>query len=206
MLLYGQSTAISVAIIAPSPALGLGLRSLLERYAPEFRTVGTYRDLASFHEQAPPELDVIMLDTAILGFSLDGDIRELFPRYAKTLLVAVTIEFILPDAHASFNGVLHLYDEAEQIVRHLKTIYETSLSPTAVPDEDEPGNYALITDREREIIVAIARGRSNKEIADDLCLSPHTVSTYRKRISSKLGIRGAAGFTTYAMTHKLTDR
>lgn len=197
---------MTVAIIAPSPALGLGLRALLELYAPEFHTVGIYRDLASFHEQAPPELDVILIDTAVLGFSLEGDIRETFPCYANTMLVAVTIELILPDAHASFDGVLHLYDDGEQIARRLKAIFETSSSSAAVPEEDGPGDDVSVTDREREIIVAIAQGRSNREIADDLCLSPHTVSTYRKRISSKLGIRGAAGFTAYAMTRKLVEQ
>ena len=61
----------------------------------------------------------------------------------------------------------------------------------------------LLTPRERDIIAAIARGQSNKEIADRLCLSVHTVATHRRNICAKLNIHSASGMTIFAILHGL---
>lgn len=82
-------------------------------------------------------------------------------------------------------------------------------SHAVVPEQqgEEPTNEALnyLTDREREIIACVARGMSNKEIADRLCLSVHTVATHRRNICSKLEIHSASGLTIFAIIHKLID-
>lgn len=67
---------------------------------------------------------------------------------------------------------------------------------------DHHGDIVL-TPRERDIVTAIARGLSNKEIADTLFLSVHTVTTHRRNISAKLNIHSASGMTIYAIMHGL---
>lgn len=67
---------------------------------------------------------------------------------------------------------------------------------------DDNGDIEL-TARERDIIKAIARGLSNKEIADLLFISPHTVATHRRNICSKLNIHSASGMTLFAIIHGL---
>lgn len=62
-----------------------------------------------------------------------------------------------------------------------------------------------LTDREKEIIACIARGMSNKEIADRLFLSVHTVATHRRNICSKLEIHSTSGLTIFAIIHNLID-
>jgi DNA-binding NarL/FixJ family response regulator len=62
-----------------------------------------------------------------------------------------------------------------------------------------------ISERELEIIQNIAEGLSNKEIADKLCLSTHTVNTHRKNIMSKLGVNNTAGVVMYAVKNNLLD-
>jgi DNA-binding NarL/FixJ family response regulator len=63
-----------------------------------------------------------------------------------------------------------------------------------------------ITEREMQVIVLIAEGLSNKEIADKLCLSTHTVNTHRKNIMSKLGINNTAGVVMFAVRNNLLDQ
>jgi len=58
-----------------------------------------------------------------------------------------------------------------------------------------------LTARERDIIRRIAAGKSNKEIADELFLSVHTVATHRRNICAKLDIHSAAGIAVYALMH-----
>lgn len=65
---------------------------------------------------------------------------------------------------------------------------------------DSHGDIVLTT-RERDIVRTIAQGLSNKEIADRLYLSVHTVTTHRRNISSKLNIHSASGLTIYALMH-----
>lgn len=59
--------------------------------------------------------------------------------------------------------------------------------------------------REREIIVCVVKGQTNKQIADTLCISTHTVITHRRNIAAKLQIHSAAGLTIYAIVNKLVD-
>ena len=62
-----------------------------------------------------------------------------------------------------------------------------------------------LSDRERDVLVQVVRGLSNKEIADVLCISMHTVVTHRKHITRKLNIHSTAGLTVYAIVNKLVD-
>ncbi len=59
--------------------------------------------------------------------------------------------------------------------------------------------------REKEIITCVVKGLTNKQIADVLCISTHTVITHRRNIASKLQIHSAAGLTIYAIVNKLVD-
>lgn len=62
-----------------------------------------------------------------------------------------------------------------------------------------------LSDRERDVLIQVVRGLSNKEIADVLCISMHTVVTHRKHITAKLNIHSIAGLTIYAIVNKLID-
>ena len=62
-----------------------------------------------------------------------------------------------------------------------------------------------LSDREKDVLVQVVRGLSNKEIADVLCISTHTVITHRKNIAHKLNIHSSAGLTIYAIVNKLID-
>ncbi len=72
-------------------------------------------------------------------------------------------------------------------------------------NEESNEQLELLSSREKDIVVCVARGLSNKEIADQLNLSVHTVATHRRNISSKLQIHSTAGLTIYAIANKLVD-
>jgi len=62
-----------------------------------------------------------------------------------------------------------------------------------------------LSDRERDVLIEVVKGLSNKEIADVLCISVHTVISHRKNISRKLDIHSPAGLTIYAIVNNLID-
>lgn len=88
-------------------------------------------------------------------------------------------------------------------VRHLehKTAVSTRHRETPVTDKID----RELTGREREIVAAIARGLGNKQIADELCVSVHTVTTHRRNICAKLDIHSPAGLTIYALIHGIVS-
>ena len=66
-------------------------------------------------------------------------------------------------------------------------------------------NQEALSDRERDVIIALVQGMSNKEIADHLCISTNTVITHRRNIARKLQIHSPAGLTIYAIVNGLVD-
>lgn len=66
-------------------------------------------------------------------------------------------------------------------------------------------NQETLSDREKDVIVALVQGMTNKEIADHLCISINTVITHRRNIARKLQIHSPAGLTIYAIVNNLVD-
>ncbi|MCG8307851.1 MAG: helix-turn-helix transcriptional regulator [Cytophagales bacterium] len=62
-----------------------------------------------------------------------------------------------------------------------------------------------LTEREIEVVKLVAFGKTNKEIAKELCISIHTVISHRKNITEKLGIKSISGLTVYAILNNLID-
>jgi regulator of cell morphogenesis and NO signaling len=66
-------------------------------------------------------------------------------------------------------------------------------------------NSEALSDREKDVIIALVQGMANKEIADHLCISVNTVITHRRNIARKLQIHSPAGLTIYAIVNGLVD-
>ena len=68
-----------------------------------------------------------------------------------------------------------------------------------------PDNGDALSDREKDVVVSLVQGMTNKEIADHLCISVNTVITHRRNIARKLQIHSPAGLTIYAIVNNLVD-
>lgn len=80
----------------------------------------------------------------------------------------------------------------------------THIRPHSKPHKEELATEEL-SEREKDVLIQVVRGLSNKEIADVLCISMHTVISHRKHITNKLNIHSTAGLTIYAIVNKLVD-
>ena len=129
-----------------------------------------------------------------------------YPEKNNYLLNAVLLDIILCEQDLS----THCGIEDQLFVPAVKLIEQQLQKSGAVVyaddterDTAEKEKLETLSEREKEIIVCITKGMSNKEIADHLFLSVHTVITHRRNISSKLQIRSTAGLIIYAIANKL---
>ena len=134
--------------------------------------------------------DVVVADAALLRGS---DITELF---SDVVVVGVQCSLYDGDIVRRLSHGISLYAPEEDIVR---TVSEAVDAPSQV----SPQESHELSDRERDVLILVARGFTNKEIASELNISPHTVISHRKNIVHKTGIRSVAGLTVYAVLNKL---
>lgn len=97
------------------------------------------------------------------------------------------------------NQTINLFDAPTLICYKVNEILNSFLS-----DQNKDTDTEL-TKREIEVLRMVTKGHSNKEIADRLFVSIHTVISHRKNISEKTGIKSASGLTMYAILKKIID-
>lgn len=115
----------------------------------------------------------------------------------KIRLIALVTSFV--DA-----ALLNKYDESISIFDDLENLSKKIAGLLNMTSEEEDiDSQDTLSQREREIVICVVKGMTNKEIAEKLFLSIHTVITHRRNISKKLQIHSAAGLTIYAIVNKL---
>ena len=114
----------------------------------------------------------------------------------KIRLIALVTSFV--DA-----SLLTKYDESISIFDDLDILSKKIHDLLNLVSEEEVDSQEALSQREKEIVICVVKGMTNKEIAENLFLSIHTVITHRRNISKKLQIHSAAGLTIYAIVNKL---
>ena len=94
---------------------------------------------------------------------------------------------------------MSIYETAEMMGDKLNRLQHISV------EEEQQNESETLSQREKEIIVCVVKGMTNKAIADKLYLSIHTVITHRRNIARKLQIHSPAGLTIYAIVNKLVE-
>ena len=108
------------------------------------------------------------------------------------------LDAIVEDVLKQYDGAISLYYDSVVILKKIHSA-DDSRQPDVASDGDE------LSAREKEILVCVAQGMLNKEIADKFSLSIYTVITHRKNITRKTGIKTVAGLTVYAILNNLID-
>jgi two-component system nitrate/nitrite response regulator NarL len=208
---------IRILIADDHPVVRKGLQSCLARQD-TLKVVGEASDgeeaLAKALELAP---DVVLLDISMPrrdGLAVTEILRRQAPEI-KILVLSVhsNREYIFRIIQAGAHGYVSKEAPTDQLVRAIQTVFEgqTFFSPEAAQEalhrlvqnggKREP--FAQLTAREREVLVLIAQGQSNKEIALKLGIGVRTIETHRERIMRRLDIHSVAGLTKFAIANGL---
>ncbi|MGD2033900.1 MAG: LuxR C-terminal-related transcriptional regulator [Bacteroidales bacterium] len=137
---------------------------------------------------------IILIDQKLIPnpciFCLDK-IKNIFP---ESRLIAITDSKIPDNMVPYFAEIISTEETENEIAAKIYKIY----SDTELRKENRNLNNQL-SERETEILKFVALGLTNREIAEKLFISAHTVITHRKNITAKLGIKTIAGLTVYAV-------
>ena len=188
---------IKIAIVDPSAIIRSGLSSVLKRiqgYHVHAFEINSYEFLAGNIRTHKP--DLVIINPTYWGLpdieKLKAENKNHEPRFFA-LITGVVDEKALE----MYDDSVNLYDDSDSIKLKLDRIFEVS-------GNDNEESQALSV-REKEIIVGVVKGYTNKEIAANLFLSAHTVITHRRNIARKLEIHSTAGLTIYAIVNKLVE-
>ena len=118
---------------------------------------------------------------------------------AETKYLALLCSVIDSNTLKEYDEQLSICDDTETIAAKLNRLLCTN------EEEEKDNEQETLSLREKEIITCVVKGMTNKTIADQLCLSIHTVITHRKNIARKLQIHSPAGLTIYAIVNKLVE-
>lgn len=144
--------------------------------------------------------DLIVFDPAVVDYqsrsTASANLKEIWNVPVVAIIHAVYDEDIINE----FDGIINLYDSSQKIVRKL---HDAVTPGKAKAVGEDPGEE--LSAREKEILVCIAKGMLNKEIAYEFNISIYTVMTHRKNITRKTGIKTVAGLTVYAILNGLID-
>lgn len=115
----------------------------------------------------------------------------------KIRLIALVMSFVDQSLLSKYDEAISIFDDLDTLSRKLSGLLEVEDEEEIVDGQD------VLSQREKEIVVCVVKGMTNKEIAESLYLSIHTVITHRRNISKKLQIHSSAGLTIYAIVNKL---
>ena len=200
---------IRVCIVDDHPMVTEGIQAILESYE-DISVVGTLTNGKDAVEQvqalAP---DVMLLDLNMPGINGLNATEIILEERPETLILILSMhdspEYISTALSHGAKGYILKDVPTEEIRTAIDTVMKGgeylctgakgSLSPK-IADGREP-----LTNREQTILLELAQGKSNKEVANALGISVRTVETHRNNIKKKLDISSTAGLTRYAMEH-----
>ena len=218
-VLHGtQGAPVKVLIADDHPVVRQGLKMMLSS-DPELDVVAEARD----GDEAFDLAHKVDWDVAVFDYSMPGrggvellsDVKHDYPE-KPVLILSIYPE----DPHglralkAGAAGYISKETAGEELTsavkkaasggRYVSAALAEKLASRLTPEQERPPHERL-SDREYRVMWLLASGRTLHQIAEEMRLSPSTVSTYRGRILKKLGLNTNVDLVHYAMKHKLID-
>ena len=188
-----------------------------------FRIVGTAVDAEQALQKFSRErADVVLIaanlkDGPLSGFSLLRQLRTAYPGTRTVVLVDSLEDHLVLNAFRSGARGLFCRSASVKMLRkcllavhqgqvwadtaQMQVILEAVESPSSLTAAN-PKNNSQLRKREKEVLACVAAGLNNRQIAEQLCLSEHTVKNYLFRLCDKVGRSGRVELMLYALSHR----
>lgn len=188
-----------ILILEPSVLIAEGLRHVIDNFA-GYDVCGIIRNQEGdiWAKIDDFNADLVIADPSVFDNRDRAGAHDMIKGIANAPVMAL-ISTATDAAYAyTYDGTIYLSDTSDDIEQKISTVMN------AAPAEQR-GEGEELSSREKEILVCVAKGMLNKEIADHFNISIYTVITHRKNITRKTGIKTVAGLTVYALLNNLID-
>jgi len=207
---------IRLLIADDHPVVREGLRRIVQD-APGLEVVG---EVASGHEllERLPRVpaDIVLLDVTMPGPRFLELLQRLRAEHPTVAILVLSVhpedQYAVRALRAGASGYLTKDHSPEELTEAIRRVYRGNkyVSPGLaerlaidLASGSRDVRHELLSDREYEVLCLLGSGRTVKEIAGSLQLSPKTVSTYRTRVLEKMGAASNADLVRYAAVHGL---
>jgi DNA-binding NarL/FixJ family response regulator len=164
------------------------------------------------------DFDVILLDISMPGMNGIDALKQIKTERPKVSVLVLSMyseeQYALRALKAGAAGYMTKESAPDELIEAIRKVSQgrkyispslaEKLAVSLEADSERPPHETL-SDREYQVMCMIASGKTIKDIADDLCLSIKTVSTYRTRILEKMNLKSNAALTHYAVQNKLVE-
>lgn len=188
----------NVGILSPSHIVTSGLCSLQEQIKEMALTFLSLNDSDIESQIIKHHLVAIIADPLSKSFHQLIELRNENEKSKSIPLITISSSLLPNDLSEIADARLSIYDSPATIIQTIQTLVSSHVNEVEDARTD-------LTPREKEIVVGIVKGLSNKEIAQEINVSVNTVMTHRRNIASKLQIHSPAGLTIYAIVSKLVS-
>ncbi|KKB47809.1 hypothetical protein HMPREF1212_03657 [Parabacteroides sp. HGS0025] len=195
-----MSTTLKIVIAEPSAIVRNGLEAILKRLPGglrvQFSEIATIETLTEDLRTHMP--DILLINPSIPGYFTIPHLKEMTgcPNMKCLALVYSPIDHSLL---RYYDDQINILDSVDEISLKLERLHAKS------EEEADGDEQQTLSSREKEIVVCVVKGMTNREIADRLFLSTHTVITHRRNIARKLQVHSASALTVYAIVNKLVE-
>lgn len=214
---------VHVILADSNDLVRVGMRTILNSHG-GFKIVGEAKDNSELLQQVKNfDASIILIDYTSPGFDINvipkilatkKDIRFLAitpEQSAQTLVDALRSgvqSYVKKDC--DLGEIINAMEETGRGNKFfcgqiLETIQRASIDVNDIDFESFSCEPIILSERENEIIILIAEGLTNGQIAEQLFLSNHTINTHRKNIMAKLGVKNTAGIVMYAVKTNLVS-
>ena len=188
-----------VLILEPSVIIAEGLKHVVDDLA-GFDVCGMITELEGGLEATLEayDTDIIIADPAIADIRSRSGLHETIKNLTGVPVLAILTSATDAGFTQDYEGQIYLSDKTAEVEQKISAAVNVNANETRGDGEE-------LSAREKEILVCVAKGMLNKEIADHYNISIYTVITHRKNITRKTGIKTVAGLTVYALLNNLID-
>ena len=187
---------INIAILETSEIIYQGLSNVLlktGKYFQIYRINNLYEISGTTHIEP---LDIVILNPSQIQ-NKNKEFISIKKSNPDTKWIALVYTFYDQQLLSLFDRTIHITDSLETIKDRFEKLISSENQISHTLDHEQ------LSDRELEVLKLLVTGISNKEIADKLFISIHTVISHRKNITQKTGIKSQAGLTIYAISNKI---
>lgn len=192
-----KENTINILIAEPSYIVSEGLTNILSRrgtYQFNILKADELSDIEQIRQQN--NIDVVLINPLLIQNQIKT-FNNLKRDLGNTQWIGVIYSLFDHQLTSMFDSTITINDSPGHIINSIQKLLESN------PQTEKTQQAETLSEREIEVLKLLVSGNSNKEIADKLFISTHTVITHRKNISQKTGIKSVSGLTIYAVVNNI---